>query len=333
MPMYAPAQFYLMIPAGAVLAAVGWLVLVFGQFGASTADGHWILAVQDAKVRAAEAAPAGGRLLLVGGESVHFGLNAAALSSVVERPVLNLGTHQAVGLDYMLDRVEPLLRRGDRVLLMLEYEMFAHPEAAARIARDALLAEGWALFGRYADRLEVILDLVLETDARRILDGYLPPLAPPDGLDRYAADAIAPSGDATGTGPTRRDPERWRRSAAAAPAFLPVTPLPEAGLAALRRFVDRARGLEITVVAAWPALQVHAGFGQRDYRDFFAAVAAAYAAVGVPVLGTPEVFIRPVDSYLAGPYQVHAKARLDLTRALAVGLARETDWLDIDALR
>lgn len=64
------------------------------------------------------------RLILIGGSNLAFSVNSPELSRELGFPVVNMGLHGGLGLKFMLDRAKPLLRKGDFVVVMPEYEHF-----------------------------------------------------------------------------------------------------------------------------------------------------------------------------------------------------------------
>jgi hypothetical protein len=65
------------------------------------------------------------RLILVGGSNLAFGINSEALGQALGREVVNMGLVGGLGLDFMLHEVAPAVRKGDLVLLSLEYDLFS----------------------------------------------------------------------------------------------------------------------------------------------------------------------------------------------------------------
>lgn len=67
-------------------------------------------------------------IVLVGGSNLLYGVDSEKLSSLVNRPVFNYGLGVILGLDHILDLVDPHIRRGDTVLLFLENEILSNGE-------------------------------------------------------------------------------------------------------------------------------------------------------------------------------------------------------------
>ena len=62
------------------------------------------------------------RLILAGGSGMAFGLDSGRLEAELGRPVVNMGLHVALGVEFQLNALRPYLREGDVVLLGFEYE-------------------------------------------------------------------------------------------------------------------------------------------------------------------------------------------------------------------
>jgi hypothetical protein len=81
---------------------------------------HNYMAAFEDKAKLLETTPPP-RILLVGGSSLAFGVNSAAIERALGRPVVNLGLHAGLGLDLALRQAERSLAQGDLVVLSPEY--------------------------------------------------------------------------------------------------------------------------------------------------------------------------------------------------------------------
>ena len=78
------------------------------------------------------------RLIFIGGSSMAFGMDSGLVGARLKMNPVNMGLNAAVGLEFMLQEVEPFLRRGDVVVLAPEYLTFETyyrplPEYVARL--------------------------------------------------------------------------------------------------------------------------------------------------------------------------------------------------------
>ena len=81
-------------------------------------ENHYIAAMID-KHAAAEIE--GARLFVAGGSNVAFGVDSETLSRELSLPVVNLGLHAGLGLDFILEELKVLIRNRDIVVVSPEY--------------------------------------------------------------------------------------------------------------------------------------------------------------------------------------------------------------------
>jgi len=65
----------------------------------------------------------GPRVILGGGSNLAFGVNSARLEKEFGIPVVNLGLHGGMGLEFMLGELRHSIRKGDIVLLSIEHQL------------------------------------------------------------------------------------------------------------------------------------------------------------------------------------------------------------------
>src|SRR2546422_2565556 len=78
-------------------------------------DSRWIENLYQRKLRALAERPEsrGARLLVFGGSSAMFGVDAELMEKKLRVPTVNFGTHGALGLDYQISRIERCAQPGD----------------------------------------------------------------------------------------------------------------------------------------------------------------------------------------------------------------------------
>lgn len=103
----------------------GYLGLGFALLGAPIPAEYWVREMITIKRQlASEIVAPRGRVLLGGGSSTLFGVDAAEASRRLDRPVFNYGLHAGLGLHSILQAVGDAARRGDDVVLLLEPAYF-----------------------------------------------------------------------------------------------------------------------------------------------------------------------------------------------------------------
>jgi hypothetical protein len=84
---------------------------------------YWVKALIDVKLKLADTSPSP-RLVLVGGSSTLFGLDAEQISLTTGAPTLNLGLHAGLPLGRILAVADEAVRDGDTIVLALEPEYY-----------------------------------------------------------------------------------------------------------------------------------------------------------------------------------------------------------------
>jgi hypothetical protein len=110
-----------MIVLGAVLVMVS-LSWAYWYVADPSADLRWVRVLYQIKLRDAEARAPVPTDFLVGGSSVHFGYDAKYVEKADGRQTFNLGSHASLGPEFHLYQAAKLVKSGDRIILVIEYE-------------------------------------------------------------------------------------------------------------------------------------------------------------------------------------------------------------------
>ena len=113
--------FVLRVMAFLVLQLVIGLVI---HQHSSTEDSNHYLAVMRDKIRRMQCTTAQ-RAVILGGSNTVFGMHSPVIEANLGRPVVNLGLHVSLGLEFPMRCYLPHARRGDIVILCPEYHVLA----------------------------------------------------------------------------------------------------------------------------------------------------------------------------------------------------------------
>jgi len=101
----------------AIFATMGFIIL------ATTYDtNHYLAAASDKHHRLYASKPP--RIILVGGSNLAFSVDSEKIERRFGMPVINMGLHAGVELRFMLSEIQPVLSKGDVVIIFPEYEHF-----------------------------------------------------------------------------------------------------------------------------------------------------------------------------------------------------------------
>ncbi len=102
------------------------------------------------------------KIILMGGSSLLFGQDSAALEAALGRPVINMGLNGGLGLRFMIEEIKPYLRFGDTILIVPEYlQFFAGFAQGDHNLWEYLHAHPskWALTNSWSQRINLLKEL------------------------------------------------------------------------------------------------------------------------------------------------------------------------------
>lgn len=93
------------------------------------------------------------RLILMSGSSMAFGVDSDLLSKELEIPVINASLHYKLGSRFMMDELKASVKKGDIVLLTLEYVITSEGDFNEKLmAADFYLpARNWLHFASFSE--------------------------------------------------------------------------------------------------------------------------------------------------------------------------------------
>lgn len=245
----------------------------------------WVQEIYLSKAAAMEAAS--NRVVLVGGSSVHFGMNARVMAFVTGRPTINFGTHAGLGLDYILYRARRQVGSGDIVVLAPEYELFGPPsdQGMASYVRSFDLAYVMGL------PLRKKIGVATSISLRELILTYLPFDIPPT----YDSRLVTKEGDENGNVLQRRSVSRWTYASSDRGPAPFLGGVSSDAARKIASFVDECRKRGARVVATWPAIvdvPSHRGVAARAVQE---RIAELYGRIGVLMFGQPQDALIPPE--------------------------------------
>ena len=319
--MRVPIRFLLGLLCGLLLGIGVFVSLLYSQLGVPTNSSGWAYGIGQKK-EALAGAISGPRLLLIGGSGVTFGLSAEQIEKETGRPTVNMGTHAALGIEYILDRTEKIARPGDTVLLAIEYQLYGKP-FGLDVSDDYILARDPAFF-RQMSWLDKI-DMATRIPFTRIQKGFAirrKPESPPRPHPPYTdgVSYINPFGDETGNASADRPAPNAEMAELAVPLVDGMPSDQAFGFGKIREFVRWARAHHVTVLATFPNLMHQPQYDGPNARQAIQVITDFYASLGVPVAGRAQAAILPSDQFFDTPYHLTHEAAIARTDRLVPDL-------------
>jgi hypothetical protein len=259
----------------------------------------------------------GNRIVLYGGSGVLYSVRAQTLGARFDRPVVNMGLHAGLGLDYLLYRARRELRPNDIAVLFLEYSHYV------RQPRDWTLADYAIPFDlRYLvhagphETIELAGKITPAEYLRKVRSGWFgvaEASARSQVAINFAGDFIANKAS------EQKDYHRKTLNEQRPFGGHAVDATQAAKIAA---FVDWCRRNGIQVVAGFPAFLDWPSYHINPEAAFFMQVEALYRKQGVPTLGAPQDFMFPKAMFFDTSYHMNDLGAAAMTDLVATRLAR-----------
>lgn len=292
--------------AGFTLALLGWLALVMAQMGVPTFESNWIAGAWNKKVAYAQSI-SGPKIVIAGGSSGLFDDRASQIERATGMPCVNLALHAGLGIDFLLDIDQSMLKPGDIVVLGPEYEMYEPLGQPSDVLVDYVFSRDPAYLKTLPAAERV--DWMLALPPNRLTEGLLNKVRHrhivDDETSVYRTSAIDAYGDEIGNLTSLQDPTQRYRVSLILPSETVMQHQPAAdSLARIDRFIDWCHGHGVTVLMTYSPTIDFPEYHTSTARRFFDTLRGHYAAEGVPVLGTPYDFLYPSTDFYDTEYHM-----------------------------
>ena len=306
------------------MAAALYLGGIWLQLGVPTRSSQWAFDINQRKAEIA-AKIARPSLFLVGGSATLFGDNALVIEREIGVPTVNLGTHAALGPEYILHLARQVLRPGDTVLLSLEYELLdwggtTQNAWADPLLLDYLLARDPAYFRSlpWKEQLEIALRLPLQRYKLGLKGCLFTPRPRTPGIV-YDAALLDDRGDQTG----HKDAIRIVNSPHIRNPILPLLrglSAHPSGMEDVRHFYRWATNNGIRVLATLPPLAENPAYAKGPALAAESRVRSFYQELGVPLLGAQADWLYPVTDFYDTNYHLTEEGGRRHSKRLAAQL-------------
>lgn len=262
--------------------------------GVGDSKASFMAAIIDKHQRCREVA--GPAIFLVGGSNLAFGIDSDSLGRETGLPVVNLGLHAGLGLDFMLREALDVTRKGDIVILSTEYfldpygqfDLLYYTSGIFPDAGKYYKTNAWQFLKLYLSNYQKKVNQVFEVSFTR------GPAAP-----EYMRNAFDKRGDLTLHLDKPHKPELKNRFS--------FTPKPYKGIRLMNDFEREAAKKGVKVYFIFPCCPV------TDYSRNKTAIDDYYKqmkeGLDFPVLGTPADFVFSDTLFYDTVYHLLRKGR------------------------
>lgn len=236
------------------------------------------------------------KIVFSGGSATHYGVIAKNVQEQLGVPSVNLGMHAGLEIDYILYRTKKILRRGDIVILPLEYEHFLYNGESSTLKtsfvlgwdRDFLSALPWRKKFQYVCS-HIDLNELLKA-VRRWQS------APQEQITSICVE------NENGDGP-------YELASAVIQARHPV-PIQRGrfketyGLAQISEFSRWCNGRGVSVYVSYANTVYFNEYDSKEYREYFANLQRYFSENDIRVIGSPYDFFFPNEMFMDTGYHL-----------------------------
>jgi len=228
------------------------------------------------------------KIVIVSGSNSLYGLNARRIEDTIGITTINMAVNVHTGLRYYFTRVKQDLRKGDIVVLPLEYLLYSDVIADEEFPKDTMLMilrqdPGFFQTLSSVEKLRLIFNIHYTS----LISGLLYPLPSENRLFIYQSNDDRWRGDI--------DQKILHEPGKAEDHELPALRYADDSvhLGYLRKFVAWARKEGIEVIGAYPVFVRVDTVTDAGNRAFFQSVSDFWKKLGVPVIGRPQDSMYP----------------------------------------
>lgn len=176
------------------------------------------------------------QLLIAGGSNAHFGFSAETLHLAYGIPSTNVGVHAGLARRYILGWLERLVKKGDLVVLALEYDFYGNERYDNALYHQTLAYDQpYYLSLPVVDKVRLLARITFK-DWRGFAINKMRPEGPPG--TGYSAKTISAFGDEANNSVALRDPAVIAKLKVAEPRTYRLDSAATADLGAFRRHVE-----------------------------------------------------------------------------------------------
>jgi len=272
------------------------------------------------------------RLIFIGGSNLAFGIDSQRIEKEIGIPTVNMSLHASLGMPFMLNEIEPSIKKGDVIIMSFEY------------STDHLL-KGDKDFQRHTVQMFPKAQLFLEStfawpSSVRPIVGYMASLIETIETCVEQIQQTAAHGRRTQAAENTQDNKNkspYRRGAFSEHgdviAHLDLEPAKElpivrqigsrdyvAFIRRINRFAETAKSRGASVYFMFPPYPLSEFMpNQREIRKY---QDACIAKLNIEILNTPEMFAFP-DNYFHDTVYHLRKAGRDLRTSMTLELLKK----------
>lgn len=294
-----------------------WLVTYTAIFYISLSKpsnvSNWVHGAYEKKTLIASITPSP-RIVLSGGSSTLFGIDSSAISQAFNLPVVNYSVNAGLMLPVILHKTKQILRKGDILIMPLEYDMYLYSGIPNEQMIDFITSYEPHILS--ALTLKEQLLIFWQTTFKSIMTKQIQEIKTPQGL--YGAHNIDNHGDQINNTKANQAKEFYKELQETKPyKYNSIYKGDELSYYYLKEFAIYCKQNNIKLILAPCPLLT-----KPQYKEerFFADVPQKLRAMGFTYIGDPYDYMYSIDSFFNTDYHLNSEARKIHTQKLIKAL-------------
>jgi hypothetical protein len=306
-------RFYVFFAVSIFILCVLWVLGVYAQLGVPVPGERGSYLQYTFKKDRAESVESP-KLIVMSGSNGRCGVDTKKLEEGLGMPSVNMATSVPNGLEYIIHQTRPVVKSSDWILAPLEYPLYREDLGGKKPTKKAI-EYAFAYDPGYFRAKEPIqkAEFIVSISMERFFEGLRYTISPfSNTSEEYPPLPFNENADTTDNVGQKFDGV----TDALEDFLLQKEGLSEAALRTLSDFIDECRQNGVRFFAAYPSLLYNEAYQSETARKKIAAIEAFYASKNVPVLGTFEDFLYPIEDMYDSCYHLNTEGREKRTRQL-----------------
>ena len=301
---------------GTIFLLLAWLLLIYASSTRPTASSQWIADAYAHKTEIAQKIQ-GQKIVIVAGSASLFGIDSKAFETTFNHPTVNFGVNAGLLLPYVLLKSKSVLKKGDIVIMPLEYHFYTYDGTPNVQMIDQIFSRDPHFFWElsFFEQLKMLWYI----SPKRIKEGFQAKGTPKTMMGPYGYAHLDSHGDQTHT--SEQEALQWAYDWDSLKKELPRTYAKEShhtkGWEWLTSYIAWAKQEGITLIITPPTMMFDPYY-RNDPKEkaFYEGLKAKVEALGVPFVGDPYAYMYKRPLYFNTDYHLTDIGRTQWTQAL-----------------
>lgn len=298
-------------------------LLVFFQSGITTDKQtdirHWVYNTKTELVKSISQE----KLLVISGSNSAFGISCDMIANNIKVPCINGGTTATLGIDYILYNARSWAKKGDVVLLPLEYVHYSH----SGIPNQELIRYTFAYDFNYFKQANLMkkIRMLYGLPFGYLIDNYIFKFKGKEYQNSQKVDKeiiykvygrLNKHGDVTDNTKANMTPKMLKKVEALTPLEFKNKEFGNPGTESIISFIKLCKSKNIKVIATWPNTIWFEAYNGKEQQEYLHKIEKLYNRFQVPVIGKPRDFMYDKSLFYDSAYHLNAKGVRQRTQQL-----------------